>query len=195
MLYGNHNIYLRSKAFVRKNLYNYYDEYSQDMHTLLEGIVPQESLVLTNKTTKQEILVLHGHQGDFMNDQFWVLSMLLTRYFWRFMHVVGFQNPTSPAKKLYKRSKIEIKYKSWIKKNKKILICGHTHRPKFSESTDPPYFNTGCCVHTKGITGIEIAGGCISLVSWRVKAESDGNLRVERDILRGPVPLTEYNFR
>jgi hypothetical protein len=30
MLYGNHNIYFRSKTFVRKNLYSYYDEFSQD---------------------------------------------------------------------------------------------------------------------------------------------------------------------
>ncbi len=195
LLYGNHNIYFRSKTFVKKNLYSYYDEYSQDTHALFEGIMPYEALVLRHKTTKQEILVLHGHQGDFMNDQFWVFSALLMRYFWRFMHVVGFRNPASPAKKLYKRTKIEVRYKRWITRNNKILICGHTHRPKFSENTDPPYFNTGCCVHTKGITGIEIADGCISLVSWRVKAEPDGNLRVERALQRGPVPLSAYDFR
>ena len=87
--------------------------------------------------------------------------MLLMRYFWRFMHVVGFQNPASPAKNLYKRTKIEVKYRKWIEKYQKIIICGHTHRPKFSESDQLPYFNTGCCIHTKGITGIEIADGSI----------------------------------
>ena len=30
LLYGNHNIYLKNKAFVKKNYYNYYDEYNQD---------------------------------------------------------------------------------------------------------------------------------------------------------------------
>jgi len=32
----------------------------------------------------------------------------------------------------------------------------------------PCYFNDGCCVHTDGITGIEIDGGEIRLVKWEV---------------------------
>jgi UDP-2,3-diacylglucosamine pyrophosphatase LpxH len=130
-----------------------------------------------------------------MNDQLWKVSMLLTKCLWRYLHVVGFQNPTSPAKNLYKRTKIELKYKTWIKKHKKIIICGHTHRPKFSEPHQLPYFNTGCCIHTKGITGIEIADGNIMLVNWRVKAEQDGNLRIERSVTRGPVPIGDYGFQ
>jgi UDP-2,3-diacylglucosamine pyrophosphatase LpxH len=195
LLYGNHNIYLKSKRYVRDNLYSYYDEYSQDMHMLYYGITPHEALILKNRDTGQEIIALHGHQGDLMNDQLWVASMLLMRYFWRFMHVVGFQNPASPAKNLYKRTKIEIQYKKWIRKYKKILICGHTHRPKFSEGKDLPYFNTGCCIHTKGITGIEIFEGNISMVSWRIRADQNGNLKVDRSIVRGPVPLGTYSFR
>lgn len=194
LLYGNHNIYLRSKSFVRKNYYQYYDEFTQDTHDLLSGITPYESLILRHMASGQEIFVVHGHQGDFMNDQLWRVSMCLMRFFWRYMHVVGFQNPASPAKNLYKRTKIEVKYKNWIKSHKKIIICGHTHRPKFSESNELPYFNTGCCIHTKGITGIEIDAGKIMLVNWRVKAEPDGNLKVERSIMRGPVPLQEYAF-
>lgn len=194
LLYGNHNIYLRSKAYVKNNYFRYYDEFSQDNHELFDGVLPQEALVLKNRTTGQEILAVHGHQGDCMNDQLWPLSMVLMRYFWRYMHVVGFQNPTSPAKNLYKRTKIEIKYKTWIEKNRKMIICGHTHRPKFSEKDELPYFNTGCCIHTKGITGIEIANGDIMLVDWRVKAESTGDLRVERSIVRGPVPIKDYVY-
>lgn len=194
ILYGNHNIYLRSKSFVKRNYYCYYDEFTQDTHALFTEISPIESLVLKHNATGQEILVVHGHQGDLMNDQLWMVAMFLMRYFWRYMHVVGFQNPTSPAKNLYKRSKIEVKYKNWIEKNKKIIICGHTHRPKFSECDELPYFNTGCCIHTKGITGIEISEGNIMLVSWRVKAEPDGNLKVERNVMRGPVPIKDYAF-
>ncbi|MGE4486128.1 MAG: metallophosphoesterase, partial [Oscillospiraceae bacterium] len=188
LLYGNHNIYLKSKNYVRKNYYNYYDDYCQDTLDLFNGISPQESLVLKDRATGLEILAVHGHQGDLMNDQLWVMSMLMMRYFWRFIHVVGFQNPTSPAKKLYKRTKIEVKYKNWIRKNKIMLICGHTHRPKFSEPGNTPYFNTGSCVRTKGITGIEIFKGSIMMVDWRVKSDPDGNLRVVRTIVRGPVP-------
>ena len=195
LLYGNHNIFLRSKNYVKKNYYCYYDEFSQDTHELLDGITPREALVLKYSPTGQEILVVHGHQGDTMNDQLWRLSMFLSRYLWRYAHVIGFQNPTSPARNLYKRTKIELKYKKWILENHKFIICGHTHRPKFSESSELPYFNSGCCIHTKGITGIEIADGSIMLVNWRVKAEEDGNLRVERSVTRGPVPIQDYQFK
>lgn len=194
ILYGNHNIYLKSKRFVKKNLYSYYDDYSQDTLEFLTGLTPHEALVLKHKDTGQELFILHGHQGDFMNDQFWVASMLLMRYFWRYLHVVGFQNPASPAKKLYKRTKIEVKYKKWIEQYRKIIICGHTHRPKFSETHELPYFNTGSCNHSKGITGIELSEGKIMLVSWSYKAEPNGNLRVERTVVRGPVPIEEYEF-
>ena len=191
-LYGNHNIYLKSKTYVKDNYYNYYDEYSQDTHQLFPGITPCEALVLKSKATGKEIFAIHGHQGDLMNDQLWIISMLMMRYFWRYMHVVGFQNPASPAKNLYRRTKIEVKYKKWIEKNNKILICGHTHRPKFSESKDLPYFNTGCCIHTKGITGIEICEGKIMMISWRTVSEQDGNLKIERKVMRGPVAIEEY---
>ncbi len=192
LLYGNHDIYLRSKLYLKKNLYFYYDEFTQDMHELLKGITAHEALVLKDRSSGQEILVLHGHQGDFLNDQFWMFSMLIMRVFWRYLHVVGFQNPASPAKNLYKRTKIEYKYKAWITKNKKFIICGHTHRPKFSESNELPYFNSGCCIHTKGITGIEISDGNIMLVSWRVSTEPNGSLTVERKIMRGPSPIMGY---
>ncbi|MEA4966303.1 MAG: metallophosphoesterase family protein [Oscillospiraceae bacterium] len=195
LLYGNHNIFLRSKNYVKNNLYCYYDEFSQETQALLDGITPYEALVLKYRATGQEILVVHGHQGDTMNDQLWRISMFLARYLWRYAHVIGFQNPASPARNLYKRTKLERNYKKWIQQNQKFIICGHTHRPKFSESSDLPYFNSGCCIHTKGITGIEIADGSIMLVNWRVKAEANGNLRIERTVTRGPVPIQDYQFK
>lgn len=195
LLYGNHNIYLKHKEYVRKNYYNFYDDYNQDMCELLKGLVPHEALLLKRKENGQKILIVHGHQGDFMNDQGWILSMLLLRYFWRFMHVVGFHNPSSPAKNLYKRHRIERKYKKWIVNHKMMLICGHTHRPKFPKKNELPYFNTGCCIHTKGITGIEIVDGNIMLVNWRISANENGILQTERSVVQGPEPIEHYDFR
>ncbi|HEX2927026.1 MAG TPA: metallophosphoesterase, partial [Ruminiclostridium sp.] len=194
MLYGNHNIYLKNKNYVSKNYFSYYDDYSQDIHELLRGINPLESLVLKNKETGQEILVVHGHQGDLMNDQLWFVSMFLLRYFWRFMHVVGFHNPSSPARNHFKRHKIERTYKKWIQKHKMMLICGHTHRQKFPKSKELPYFNTGCCIHTKGITGIEILEGKILMVDWRVQSDEDGVLQIERQVMRGPIPIEDFDM-
>ncbi len=195
MLYGNHNIYLKSKAFVRNNYYQYYDEYNQTRVELFKGLVPREAVVLKHKGSGQTILVLHGHQGDLINDQLWVLGMLLLRYFWRYLHIVGFDNPTSPARNLYKRHKIEKMYDKWIQKNKTMLICGHTHRPKFPKSDELPYFNSGCCIRTRGLTGLEIVDGKILMVDWRIAADDKGGLCIRRTVVRGPEEIEKYDCK
>lgn len=193
MLYGNHNIYLKSKRFVKTNYFEYYDEYNQKKVDLFRGLEPKEALVLEYKNSGQKIFVLHGHQGDIINDQLWFFSMLLLRYFWRYLHLVGFDNPTSPARNLFKRHKVERIYDEWIKRRKVMLICGHTHRPKFPKSDDLPYFNTGCCTRTRGISGIEILNGEILMVDWRIAADENGGLQILRTVVRGPIPIEEYN--
>lgn len=195
ILYGNHNIYLKNKDFVRKNYYQFYDEYEQKKVDLFSGIEPKEALVLKHRITGQEILIVHGHQGDLMNDQFWYISMILLRYFWRFLHIVGFENPSSPARNMYKRHKVEKHYNKWIRENKIMLICGHTHRAKFPKKDEPPYFNTGCCINTRGIPGIEIVNDTILMVDWRIKADDNGIMCIERTVVRGPKPIERYDCR
>lgn len=194
MIYGNHNNYLKSKGYIKKNYYHYYDEYTQDIHDLFKGLVSYEALILKQKETGQEILTLHGHQGDLLNDQLWFINMFLLRYFWRFMHVVGFQNPSSPARNHFKRHKIERNYKRWIAKHKVMLICGHTHRPKYPKLKELPYFNTGCCIHTRGFNGIEIVNNKISMVDWRIRANKKGKLEVIRSVMRGPIPIKAFDI-
>lgn len=196
MLYGNHNNYLRYKPFVKKNYYYFPDNYTnKKMHVLFKGIEPYEALLFKCKNTGQEIFAVHGHQGDFMNDQFWYASMFLLRYLWRYLHVVGFHNPSSPARNLYRRHKVEKTYKKWIRKHKTMLICGHTHRPRFPQANELPYFNTGCCIRTKGITGIELEDNKVSMVDWRIRADLEGNLKIVRFVVRGPEPIENFDFR
>lgn len=194
LIYGNHNIYLKNKRYVKKNYYEYYDEYNQQNQSLLTGIKAHEAVVLKHTKTGQELFVVHGHQGDLMNDQLWMISRFMLRYIWRYLHVVGFHSPASPAKNLYKRHKIEKTYKKWIRKHKRILICGHTHRPRFPKKRELPYFNTGCCIHSKGLTGIEIIEGKILMVEWRVRADEDGTLQIVRTVVRGPEDINKYNL-
>ena len=195
MIYGNHNIYLRDKKYVKKNYYQFYDEYNQKRVPLFNGIKPVEGIILKHKETDQEILIVHGHQGDLINDQFWYISMILLRYFWRFLHIVGFENPSSPARNLYKRHKVEKNYKKCIRNHKIMLICGHTHRTKFPKNDELPYFNTGCCINTRGIPGIEIINDTILMVDWRVMANDEGVMRVERTVVRGPEPIDRYDCK
>lgn len=195
MLYGNHNIELKSQAYTANNYYYYYDDYKEVHKELFYGLHAIEGLRLKYKETGQEILVVHGHQGDFLNDQCWYPTMLSLRYFWKLAHLVGFKNPASPAKNQAKRHKIEVRYCKWIKKNRIMLICGHTHRMKFPHKREMPYFNCGCCIHSKGITGIEIKDGQIMLVQWRVHARKDGTLAVEPTTIKGPKPIEYYDLR
>lgn len=194
MLYGNHNKYIKSRYYVMMNYYFYYDEFTESEEELFVGLKPCEALRLSYTPTGQEILVIHGHQGDFFNDQCWYLSMIALRYFWKFMHLVGFRNPASPAKNQSKRHKIEKNFTKWIKKHNVMLICGHTHRLKFPHKDQLPYFNTGCCIHTKGITGIEIINGEIMLVQWRIHADHDGILRVKRMVIKEGLPIKDIHF-
>lgn len=195
MLYGNHNIYLKSKHYVKENYYQYYDEYNQERVDLFPGLKPKEALILKHKKSKQKIFVLHGHQGDVMNDQLWFFAMLLLRYFWRYLHIVGLDNPTSPARNLYQRHKVEKVYDKWIERHKMMLICGHTHRQKFPKANDLPYFNSGCCIRTRGLSGIEIINGEILMVDWRVAADDDGDLHIKRTVVRGPEPIEKYDCK
>lgn len=194
MLYGNHNMCLKSPSYINKNFYNYNDEYSDEERELFPNLKAYEGIILKYIKTGQEFLLIHGHQGDLMNDQLWKISMFSLRYFWRFMHIIGFQNPSSPAKNQVKRHKIEVNFTKWIEREKKPIICGHTHRPKFPKNADLPYFNTGCCIHPRGITGIEIAGGKIMLVDWRVRPNENGELRISKKIIRGPEPIEKYKL-
>lgn len=193
-MYGNHNMVLKNKAFVKKNLYVFDDEYTEQVRPLFPGIKIYEALKLECEETKKRFLVVHGHQGDFMNDRGWRVSMFSLRYFWRFMHMIGFKNPASPSKNRTKRHKIEKNYSKWIRNNGVGIICGHTHRPKLPLPYETPYLNTGCCIHPRGITGIELVGGKVSLVDWRVRPFKDGRLFISKVVMRGPISLDEYGM-
>lgn len=194
-IYGNHDIFLKNPSFVEKNYYTNYDEYNEVFFDFLNGLEPVEALVLRHKETGQEILTVHGHQGDAPNDQFWRLTWLSLKYFWRFLHAFGIRNPSSPVKNVSKRHKVEKNYNKWIDKHKMMLICGHTHRFKFPKKKDHPYFNTGCCIYPTIVTAIEIKEGTIQLVRWKVKATRNGVLNIEREIMRGPEPISEFDIR
>ena len=195
MLYGNHNIILKNPLYVQKNLYYFYDEYEETESELFKDIQIYEGLVLKNSTLNVELFAVHGHQGDFINDKAWPVTRLMSRYFWRFFHIVGFQNPASPAKNEHKRHKIEVNYSKFIKLHNKVLIVGHTHRPKFPKPDEVPYFNTGCCIHPRNITGIEIYDNKIALVEWRIEPSDDGNLKIIRHTMRGPRNLSEFSSK
>jgi predicted phosphodiesterase len=192
MIFGNHNMDFKFKNYVKDHLYDFYDDYRDDFAPLFPGIVVHEAIVFEHQESQKEIFVVHGHQGDLINDQMWRITKFFNRHFWHYLHIVGFRNPASPAKNLHKRHKIEKNYTKWIKRYQKMLIVGHTHRPKFPSKADYPYFNTGSCIFPRNITGIEIENGYISLIDWRIRPDVSGNLSIKRQVIVGPELLTNY---
>lgn len=194
-IFGNHDIYLQNPKFVEKNFGINYDEFTEEFFDFLKGLDPQEAIILKHRYTSQELFVIHGHQGDAPNDQFWFFTMLSIKFFWRFFHRFGIKNPASPSKNINRRHKIEKNYSKWIVKHQRPLICGHTHRFKFPKDKSVPYFNTGCGIYPASITAIELTEGCIRLVRWKTYVNDTGLLYIKRETMRGPEPIEAFDTR
>ncbi|ERI90898.1 hypothetical protein HMPREF1982_03633 [Clostridiales bacterium oral taxon 876 str. F0540] len=192
MIYGNHDVVKKSGKFVKNNMYYYFDERQKKNIPLFENIKIHEGLVLRHKVTNDKILLVHGHQGDWLNDTMWRLARLLVRFLWKPLEYWGGHDPTSAAKNYEKKDAVEKRLIEWVKKNKHILIAGHTHRPMFPEVGELPYFNDGSSVHPRCITAIEICDGNIILVKWQIKTKDDGTMYIGREILAGPQKLQDY---
>lgn len=191
-IYGNHDIVKRSQRFVEKKLWNYYDEALKRHVPLFKNIKFHEGLILKHKVSGKKILLLHGHQGDLINDTLWILARFLVRYLWRPLNVFGIKDPTRAAKNYNKKKVVRERLTKWVEKEKHILVAGHSHKPSFPELGEAAYFNDGSCVHPRCITGIEIIDGYIMLIKWNVKTKDDGTMYIAREILAGPRRLNDY---
>lgn len=192
LIFGNHDMVKKDKIFVKLNLHEYFNETDRRFMSLFRNIKFHEGLVLRHRVTGGKIFLLHGHQVDCLNNQFWKLARFLVRYLWRPLNTFGVNDPTRTAKNYQKKDIVEKRLIEWVMKKKQMLIAGHTHRPMFPEVNEPPYFNDGSCVHPRCITAIEIAEGNIILVKWSVKTKNDGVLFIDREILAGPEKLKDY---
>ncbi|GGG36423.1 hypothetical protein GCM10011414_02220 [Croceivirga lutea] len=193
MVWGNHDMVYKDAAYVENNLSHYFEPIDGTDKELFEGIEYNEALVLQHETTQQEIFCTHGHQADWWNYVCWKVGRFLVRILWKPLQVVGIADPTSPAKNYKEMIRIEKRIKKWILSNNlKMTISGHTHRPRFPEPGQIPFFNDGSCVHPRSVTGIEIENGHISLIKWKIDTKIDGTLQVVRVLLEGPQKLADY---
>jgi UDP-2,3-diacylglucosamine pyrophosphatase LpxH len=192
IIYGNHDMVKRYDKFVKDNMYEYFDEKERKHIPLFPKIKIHEGLILKHKATGHRIFLIHGHQGDVINDQMWRLGRLLVRYLWGTLSGFGIDDPTSAAKNYDKKDEVENRLAEWVQKENQMLIAGHTHRPVFPEAGDIPYFNDGSSVHPRCITAIEIESGNITLVKWNVQTKEDGTLFIGREVLAGPRKLKDY---
>ncbi len=193
MVWGNHDMVYKDQQYVNKHLSSYFEPIDGKDKELFEGITYNEALVLRHTQTAQEVFLTHGHQADWWNYRFWRWSRFLVRVLWTPLQIWGIADPTSPARNYKELIKLEKRIKKWILNNDLVMtIVGHTHRPRFPEPGDIPFFNDGSCVHPRSITGIEIENGNIALIKWQIATTEDGTLRVVRVLLEGPQRLIDY---
>jgi UDP-2,3-diacylglucosamine pyrophosphatase LpxH len=189
ILYGNHDKVRKYKRTVEKTLYRYYDERSKKVKSLFPGISIYEGLILKYMDIRHTILLVHGNQGDSINDGLWWFGRWFHKYFWKPLQLISVHDPTRPAENYRKASRYERKYIRWARQNKIMIIAGHTHRPRFPEEGEPAFFNDGSCVHPRCITGIEIEKGEITLMKWSMAVKGNGDLSIKRSLLAGPRKL------
>lgn len=196
MIYGNHDMVYKDPEYVKKNLYTYFEPKNEAESNLLDGLVYQEAIILEHRNSGQQIFLTHGHQAEFMNYHGWRINRFLVRVLWKPLQVWGIADPTSPAKNHKELIKVEKRIKRWILKNNMLItLTGHTHRPRFPEPGNIPFFNDGSCVHPRSITGIEIVKGQISLIKWQIATKDDGTLQIVRILLEGPQQLSAYAIK
>jgi len=186
---GNHNLQMRKEKWRERAL--------EDARTHADGLF-RDLQIYETAMLGDKIFLFHGHQGDFLNDSLVPVGRFFVRHFWRpLQNMFGWRDPTSPAQSVKKRNKVELGIMEWARKNRMVAIAGHTHRPIFMSltkqqnlagiKTEPYYFNSGCGVHPRCVTCLEVKGMTISLIKWHIVAapEDDSRLKVVREPVQG----------
>jgi UDP-2,3-diacylglucosamine pyrophosphatase LpxH len=195
LLWGNHDMEFRDPIYVEKLFFKYFLPKNLEDKNELFNLKYYESLLLKIKGIENNILVMHGHQADYMNYRHWKFQRFFVRHFWKYMQKwFGIKDPTSPAKNYKSLIKVEKKLNNWIlQNNNQMIICGHTHRPRFPDPGDIPLFNDGSCIHPNSIIGIEIVDLKISLIKWYEFLDDQTNKKIiKKVILEGPTDIIKF---
>lgn len=182
MLYGNHDMEKKTPGYSERVCGTYFCTDTQCRQPLFPNLTFHEGLILKHISTGECLYLTHGHQADFFNSVCWKLTRFLVRYLWRPLEHFGVLDPTSAAKNYTRKGRVEQRLSDYAVRNNKLLITGHTHRPRLDASA-PHYMNTGSCVHPRCITCMEIEGDTLSLVKWTYDTKEDGTLYVHREVL------------
>ncbi len=195
MLYGNHDRKKSCQKYFKRHCDTCYCDTQEQMSGLFPDMQVHESIRLKDSASGVELLLVHGHQGDFWNDTMWKFTRFLVRYLWRPLELAGCNDPTSAAKNYRRKEKTERRLSAWADAHRQFLVAGHTHRPSFPRPGEGYYFNDGSCVHPRNITALELECGEITLVRWSMKVREDNMVYIGKDVLEGPEKLQEYVLR
>ena len=176
LIYGNHDKVKKTKKVYKKYLCNN-----------LKDINFYEGITLINKNNNDELFLLHGHQGDLLNDNLWIISKFFVRYILKPFDLLIRNNPTNRSIECTEKRLL-----NWSKIHNKIVIIGHTHNPEFPRLKTNLYFNVGSCINANEVTGIEIKNNELSLIKWSNRTKEDNSVYIDKDILIGPRKINDY---
>lgn len=118
MLYGNHDIVKSKKKYIKKHCEKHKMNQKKCKESIFKTLKTYESIILENKQINSKIFLIHGHQGDLLNDTFWPIARFLVRYLWSPLELIGFKAPISAGVSHQKRDKIEKKLAKFAEKKK-----------------------------------------------------------------------------
>lgn len=184
MIYGNHDD-IKSKANFKKEILKYKDK-NKRMYDFYNDLPIYEGLIVKFNSSRS-YFVFHGHQIDFINNEFAGVSKFLVRHIWGFLNgAMSFNEITSPARCKNTREWIDRFLANWSKENNQAIIIGHTHKTMCPDKSEPQYFNIGAAVLPYTVTCIEVRNGTISLMKWIVEAVDGGLLAVRKEFIGMP---------
>jgi UDP-2,3-diacylglucosamine pyrophosphatase LpxH len=138
------DIYQRIRAFGEGNIFRVYGNHDLDwsLHDPLKKKSVNnwavEGLKMLDRNGKENILLVHGHQGSTDADKNSWISRIVVRRIWRPVEPLavrlGFYGHPSATKSQIADDYEKILY-SWAKGKKIILICGHSHRAIYASKS------------------------------------------------------------
>ena len=181
MLWGNHDRAKSSRRFLSA---------SPECFPFLMPVFT-EGLILAGNDGCPDLHLIHGHQGDILNDTLWQGARWMVRYLWKPLELAGFRDPTSAAKNYTRKENAERRMQSWVDARQSSLVAGHTHRPHLTMERGPSYYNTGSCVHPGAITCLELVYGQLTLVKWTTCVDERRYMYVCREEISGKKNLCQ----
>jgi hypothetical protein len=172
---------------------------------------PKEGACKCGDDAAGGILLFHGHQADpKCSGEAAAVSRFFVHHFWPDLQRCGVKDPTRAALNPGLCNEVDRRLHEWANHNDQgiaAIIAGHTHRAvfenlslterrymeskvktdgvKIKNQPDGSYYNTGSCVHSLCITGIEITsedGPHLRLIKWGQATEGNA-LTIQRTVL------------
>lgn len=121
-MWGNHD--------KEVSLLRFKNRFLAGQDSFLKNVDHKEGLCLG-----EDIFLVHGHQGRFFEDKAWRLSRWAVHFIWKTTQKLLQIGVDGPIENFKIRDDLELNYYRWAKKNRVLLICGHTHRAIFGSLT------------------------------------------------------------